>query len=463
MGFSNPCRQRKGRSVTENLINAPPIITPGKALDRTVLLMQDYIRDDTACDILTDALLSTTVVFVANSESLCSEPAQHALVTSVLLIARSGAKIYLDCPNVPLIGQHSPLVGDRILDAIVEICSDLIPGCFASVGWPAERPDLAVFIGATAAKGYASQMIRLQGGPWFGCIASSVVSGVDWAVCRSPFGALASAGLAATEAFKASMRKLAQHARHPMIFTEFFSPVSDACTKLAPHGTTLPPWILGELDFVSGGAITQSALYAISRISGVRGVARVIEPDCNELTNLNRYAFLRRSQLGLLKAEHLASLSLGQITLRAAPHRYEAATKGQFLPFAPSVLVGVDHIPTRWAVQQERPLWLGVGATSHYMSVASYHTHLLGCAGCLHPVDDDGDGPIPTVAFVSHWAGLWLAAMFCRHLTQSIGPNEQSVFVSLLRPDSPAAVWRGKVPRRMDCPLNCSGTSLNAA
>ena len=443
--------------------NASTIATPGVALDRTLLLMRDYLKDDTPSDCLVDALLSTSVVFVANSESLRSEPAQHALVASILLMARSGARIYLDCPNVPLIGNHSPLIGDRLLDGIVDVCSDIVPGCFATVGWPAEQPDLAVFVGTSPFKGCASQMIRLGGGIWVGSIAPSVASGSLWPSRRSPFGALAAAGLAATEAFKSSMRKLAQHATHPQIFAEFFAAVSDASVSLAPPGTPVPPSNLGAFDFVSGVAITQSALYAISRIPDVRGLGRVIEHDRNDLTNLNRNAFLRRSRVGFLKAEDLVSLPWGEIVLRAAPYRYEDSTKERFLPFAPSVLVGVDHIPTRWAVQREQPLWLGVGATNHYMSVASYHTQSLACVGCLHPGDDQANGPIPTVSFVSHWAGLWLAAMFCRHLTGSIKPNEQSVFLSLLRPDSPAAVWMGQVPRRLDCPVKLSGGSRNAA
>jgi|GEM_PF-1186565 len=436
--------------------------TPIAALDRTLLLMRDYLKDDTAGDLLAEALLSTTVVFVANSENLRSEPAQHALVASVLLMARSGARIYLACPNVQLIGNHCPLVGDRLLDAIIDVCSDIVPSCFAAVGWPAKPADLAVFVGTTPPKGCASQAIRLGGSIWVGSITPGAGSGQVWPSCRSPFGALVAAGLAATEAFKASMRKLAHHATHPQIFAELFAAVSDASVSLAPPGTPLPPSNLGQFDFVSGGAISQSALYAMSRIPHVRGVGRVIEPERNELTNLNRYAFLRRSRLGVLKAEDLVSLPLGGIGLRAAACRYDDASKQRLLPFAPSVLVGVDHIPTIWAVQREQPSWLGVGATSHYMSVASYHTQSLACAGCLHPKDDHGDAPIPTVSFVSHWAGLWLAAMFCRHLTRSISPNEQSVFLTLLRPDSPAAVWIGQVPRRRDCPVELSG-GLNAA
>src|SRR2546427_44705 len=92
--------------------------------------------------------------------------------------------------------------------------------------------------------------------------------------------------------------------------------------------------------------------------------------------------------------------------------RYEMSLHDELGPFAPAVLVGVDDIPSRWEVQAARPLWLGVGATTHYSAMASYHVPGLGCARCLHPKDEPGGGLIPTVSFVSHWAGLWLASLF---------------------------------------------------
>jgi hypothetical protein len=123
---------------------------------------------------------------------------------------------------------------------------------------------------------------------------------------------------------------------------------------------------------------------------------------------------------------------------------------------ADAVLVGVDHIPTRWAAQEARPAWLRVGATSHYHAMSSDHTHGTPCAWCLHSADEPDMGPIPTVAFVSHWAGLLLAWRLVRaRLGLAVDTERQYDFFTPLRPDFPAALWRSHVALRRDCRNGC--------
>jgi hypothetical protein len=47
---------------------------------------------------------------------------------------------------------------------------------------------------------------------------------------------------------------------------------------------------------------------------------------------------------------------------------------------APHVPVGVDHIPTRWLVQQ-MPRWFGVGATTHWSAGTSFDERELAARG----------------------------------------------------------------------------------
>ena len=123
-------------------------------------------------------------------------------------------------------------------------------------------------------------------------------------------------------------------------------------------------------------------------------------------------------------------------------------------------LVGVDDIPSRWSVQRAKPKWLGIGATTHWSAMASFHVpDLGGCAQCLHPLDDPRDEPIATVAFVSFWTGLLTAAYFLRHRSAKLGeaPLDQQVYFTPLRPENP--VW-ALVPRRVNCPTCAAlGTS----
>lgn len=193
----------------------------------------------------------------------------------------------------------------------------------------------------------------------------------------------------------------------------------------------------------SGGAIN-AILYALARLPGVEGRARVIEPDTADLTDLNRYIFCS-------KANDLAAVLAGSgLTIVPVPSRYELTELSSLLQLAASVLVGVDDIPTRWLVQRAGPDWLGVGATTHWSAMASFHAEGLGCAECLHPEDDPGNAPISTVAFMSFWAGLLTATYFLRHRAgQAIPVDKQQIYLTALGPEHPS--W-SVVPQRPGCP-----------
>jgi hypothetical protein len=82
--------------------------------------------------------------------------------------------------------------------------------------------------------------------------------------------------------------------------------------------------------------------------------------------------------------------------------------------------------------------------------MASFHTGGLGCAECLHPTDDPGNAPIPTVAFVSFWAGLLTASYFLRHVAGQVIPvSEQQIYLTVPRPEHPTL---SGVPKRPGCP-----------
>lgn len=432
----------------------------GNALARTVLLLRDHIPRSTPNSVVVDALTAVRVVLAGDRENLASPNAQHALATAALLVARSGAQVRLEIPDdVPLLGPQAPLRGERFGPALSLALQDLIPRPFRESPISRGIVDAAILIGDTRWRGRAHRILRLQADAWAGSIADSG-TGSRWGAPDSPFGALASAGLAAGEVFKAAVRPLRRHAADPVEFDLIFTPTTSALVRLAPADTALPNASLGRFDLVSGGAIIQAALYALCRIPGVRGRARVIEPERGDVTNLNRYALLLHSRLKAFKALDLAAWStsgaLGGITIEPIVARYDDALVPEVAPLAPAVLVGVDDIPSRWAVQAARPSWLGIGATTHYSSMASFHTSETACAQCLHPHDDPNNEAIPTAAFVSHWAGLWLASMFARAQTiLTIPMDQQSIFMTSLRSESKASVWFSPVPRRVGCPNRC--------
>lgn len=429
-------------------------MSAGHALSRTMLLMRTELRPETPDEALLDALLQTEVGLVADHRNLASAEGQQALVTAAALIARSGGQCYVEAPDVPPQGVTAPLRGDGVVGALLDFGADLVPGRRIIPGLPRHSVDIAVVIGDSPWRGKAQQAVYLSGNAWTGRVGAG---GDRWTSHASPFGALSAAGLAAGEAYKAAMRRLRSWARNPGLFDDYFRPVVTAEVALAPPGTAPPPRELGRFDLISGGAITQALLYALCRIPGAEAEARVIEPERSDMTNINRYAFLRRSLVGMAKAEHLASLDLCGVTVAPLPVRYEDRNLQCIGSLAPRVLVGVDHVPSRWAVQRARPHWLGIGASGDYMVMVSFHTAGLPCARCLHP---DGAGTadriIPTAAFVSHWAGLWLASLFARTvLGKEIDSDQQQIQMATLRPDSPTSIWRTPGVALKGCSIGC--------
>jgi len=424
-----------------------------ESLSRTLLLMRDEVGDAVPDTRLLAALTGVRVALVADSANIASHSAQTAYVTAALLMARSAHRVWLLAPNIPLQGSQPPLAPGRLIDQLVALGQDLVPGVSFETGAPPEDLDLAVGIGDTPLPLAARRSIWIDAEPWAGLLTTQERPR-PWPPSLWPMGALAAAGLAAGEAFKVAMLRIAPLAFSPENTAARFALSGSARFELAPAGT---PFCrdLGELDIISGGAITHAALYCLARIPGVSARGRIVEPETADLSNLNRYMLLRRSGRGGPKAADLAALLQGSgLRFRAAPERYDAQTAVALAPVAPAVLVGVDHIPTRWIVQQAWPQFLVVGATTHWSAMASFHAASGGCAQCLHNEDDPGDALIPTHACVSFWAGLLSACYLARHAAGSMSPADpQQIFLTPFRPDAP--FW-APVPLRAGCPT-CGG------
>ena len=181
---------------------------------------------------------------------------------------------------------------------------------------------------------------------------------------------------------------------------------------------------------------------------------RIFDNDTTALSNLNRNMLSLQEDVGCAKVEIVAR-RCRQVVLEPIAARYGNGNPECEL-LAPRVVVGVDDVPSRWEVQRRGPIWLVVGATSHFNVSSSAHRLREPCSGCLHPVDEPGPDVIPTVSFVSFWAGL---ATVMRLLQEAAGKpysqGRQHLWLSPLRMDLPkAAIWL-PVPARKDCPVRC--------
>lgn len=429
-------------------------------LDRTLLLMRDLVGEGPGDAELVDALTGTRVLLVSDETTLQRHSACVALASTAQLAVRSGATVFVDAPNVGLPAPLPPLRGERLLDALVELGGELLPRRRIRPGVPQGGADIVFVLGERAWRPDGELIFRLNASDTEGAI-DLTWRAAPWRGGDFPLGGLAAAGLAAAEVFKASLRKLRPFALDPTYFDELLAPVSGARLPLQCGRAAAGP-NLGAFDVVSGGAISQALLYCLAQVPGLNGSARVIEPELAEATNMNRYMLLLGSDLGRPKAEALAGLPLGGLRVEPVTARFDEQSLPGLLPLRDRVLVGVDHIPSRWFAQAQWPAWLGIGATSHFEAISSWHGAGVGCARCLHPRDEAMDGPIPTVAFVSFLAGLSLAARLLDAVQgRGTGVAGQQEWLETLRLD--AAVWRTPVTSRPDCPLRCGARAKEVA
>lgn len=423
-------------------------MTKIEALNRTFLLMRSDLTPTVSDEELLSALESTRVLLAADAVALSTHSGQSAFIATATTMARSAHSVWLAVEDVPLLKCQPPLEGERLLEALHEVGRDLLPH-WSFEEDEADTVDIAILFGRPDVRFAAGVTLHVNATDW-GCeIADQPADqwqGRDW-----PLGGLAASAVVAGEAFKTAMRKLRDSAASPPLFDDLYAPLQNVEITLAPDNT---PRVsdLGQFDLVSAGAIGNAALHVLLRVPDARGTCRVIDHDASALTNLNRNALLRRSRLDEPKVGDLASYA-NSLAIEPVPHRF----KGEGAPpiaLGDVVLVGVDHIPSRWAVQRENPAWLGIGGTEGYSVQCSWHKDGLACARCVHPADIEREGDIPTTAFVSYWAGLLLAAAFLKHRARMDQPtSEQAAFLSALRPESWAFAYSSvnKLPNCPEC------------
>ncbi|MFL6435982.1 MAG: hypothetical protein ACJ71Q_00250 [Terriglobales bacterium] len=266
-----------------------------------------------------------------------------------------------------------------------------------------------------------------------------------------PIGAMVSAALAASEAFKFAIRRMQLRSQSDDVY---FMP-SSSFWDFGPARLYEQSLNLGKVDAISAGAITQAALYALLRIPHVQMEGKIFDHDETAATNLNRNMLSQLRDVGKRKVDVVARQCGTRLLLEPIAHRFGT---GSYLPqLAPRVLVGVDDIPSRWRVQLQAKGWVGVCGTSHFSILSSSHSPRQACSGCLHPTDEAGAAdPIPTISFVSFWAGLALAVRLIREATGDPYPAvRQQLWLTPLRMDLPSAARWLPIPPVMNCPVKC--------
>ena len=427
-------------------------MTALQALDRTIRLCRDYVADELSGEEICKSLQSTQILCISDTANLSSHSGQVTLVTLVSLLSRMGMQVAVRIPETTLLSSQPPASGQDLRTALVGLSESLVPD--AKVYYDLNfAPDIVFALGDSELAYYRAPCWRLNGSAWLGTLAfEGVAPRMTWTV-EWPVGAMVSAALAAGEAFKFAIRRLPLRNQSDRVFIE----QSEYCQwDFGPVTVPRGGIDLGRLDVISAGAISQAALYVLIRLPGVRVACRIFDDDTTAISNLNRNMLTVLSDVGIKKVWVVADRCAGRLQLDPVDRRFpDGWSDNERL--APRVLIGVDDIPSRWEAQRRAPGWLAVSGTSHFAVSSSSHGPAQPCGGCLHPVDDPGGtDPIPTVSFVSFWAGLTMAVRLIR---EAIGtpydPKHQHLWLSALRMDQRnGAMWL-PVASRHDCPVGC--------
>ena len=214
---------------------------------------------------------------------------------------------------------------------------------------------------------------------------------------------------------------------------------------------------LGKFDLISAGAVSNAFLYTLLRLPDASGFARTFDTDFSDHPNRNRNMLLVPEFVDHRKVELFKHFGKG-ISVEPVDRHFAEV---DLATLSDRVAIGVDHIPTRWILAKRCSSWMGVGATSHFNSMASVHYPHSACAACLHPQDEVLAGATPTIAFVSFLAGLMMAADFLVDVAQaSTSIVSHHRYVNALQLGNP---WDSPVVPRADCPAGCSASQIKAA
>jgi len=421
-------------------------------LNRTILLCRDYVAETLSDEEICRCFQSLQVLCVSDVSNMSSHSGQTALVTLVSLLSRMGMQVGIRVPDVPMLSPQPPLSGPSLSKALLASSETTVAGTTVCCD-PDFKPDLIFVLGNMKIDSVHPASWRLTGSDWYGALAMKGIGHSQPWTAQWPVGSMVSAVLAANEAFKFVMRRLPLRNPGDQVF---FEPSRSCNWNFDPVHLFEQGVDFGQVDVISGGAISQACLYALMRFPNIQMRGRVFDDDLTSASNLNRNMLTLATDVGSSKVQVIAQRSGPKLQLVPIGNRFS----GQNLKLdrlAPRVLVGVDDIPSRWDVQRRAPGWIAVSGTSHFSVSSSAHSPGGPCCGCLHPVDDPaGANPIPTVSFVSFWAGLAMAVRLFREAVASpYSSGRQHLWLTPLRMDQPhAAMWL-PVPRHRNCPVQC--------
>ena len=436
------------------------------ALSRTTRLINRVFFDaDAEEEAIGRGLAATTVRLLADAESMSDAGGQAALIGAFQLIARMGIGIELAVADVPVINAVPPLRRRTLPSALLELGEHLIPETTLRT----ERGAVAVTFVFGTTPCAEPGAIHVYAGD-FDCHLSWDPPDT-FPTATGPLGGLAAAGAAAAIALEHALPDIERatgiaRSRRPrpspgppvhIDLRELFPALERSAVAKGQARAAI-----GAFDAISGGAIVNGLVATLLQLPNIGGDMRVIESEPADLSNVNRYLQLRGDEDEPAKIDVLRDSSTVSLRITGVAQRFTEETCEQLRPLRERVFVGVDDIPSRWRVQEEWPDSLIVGATNNHEAVVTSHHPGDPCVGCAHPDPLPPSGEfIPTISFVSFWAGLLQACALLAELAEGPAARRYTVFPFALG----GSRWYdvAELVANKRCPVGCARSLQNAA
>jgi hypothetical protein len=436
------------------------------ALSRTTRLINRVFFDGKAEEeAIAHGLAATTVRLLADAESMSDACGQAALIGAFQLITRMGIGIELAVADMPVINMVAPLRRQTLRAALLELGEHLVPETTLRT----ERGTVAVTFVFGTTPCAEEGAIHIYAGDFEGHLSRDRPD--TFPSATGPLGGFAAAGAAAAIALDHALPEIERTtgiARSLRPRPSPGPPVHIDLRELFPAlersavAKRQARAAIGAFDAVSGGAIINAFIATLLQLPNIGGDMRVIESEVTDLSNVNRYLQLRGDEDKRAKIDVLRDSSTTSLRITGVPQRFTKETRERLRPLRERVLVGVDDIPSRWRVQEEWPESLIVGATNDHEAVVTSHHPGDPCVGCAHPDPLPPSGEfIPTISFVSFWAGLLQVCALLAELAEEPTARRYTAFPFALG----GSHWYdvAELVTNQRCPVRCARPLDNAA
>lgn len=267
----------------------------------------------------------------------------------------------------------SRLYGTLVLDGPASWCSttaELARSINPLVTLSSERPTLQIVVGNSR---WDERAIYVRSDGW---VARVMAEPMDTPPGPSnPIGAAAAASLAVAELFRRAFGAHVPALPFHDVSVSFLDFSHDGGA-----GEALDHVSIGDVGLVGTGAVGNAALWCLARFASVQGRLALIDDQTIDVSNLQRYVLALDRDVGAVKVEHAAEILHGiGVEVHPVATRFEEAAEDRV---APTLVVSVDNVESRRAVQAVLPRLAINGWTSERGLGASWHE--LGTQGpCL--------------------------------------------------------------------------------